>query len=81
MEGQIKHNLKKIILEQFNIDEDKLGKVDKLYLLGLMPRDVLRLVLYIENEYDIHFTENELVENKFDSIENIALVVSKHIQE
>ena len=78
MEGQIKHNLKKIILEQFNIDE---GKVDNLYLLGLMPRDVLRLVLYIENEYDIHFTENELVENKFDSIENIALVVSKHIQE
>ena len=47
MEGQIKHNLKKIILEQFNIDEDKLGKVDNLYLLGLMPRDVLRLVLYI----------------------------------
>ncbi len=26
LEGQIKHNLKKIILEQFNIDEDKLGK-------------------------------------------------------
>lgn len=79
LEEKIKQNLRKIILEQFNISGDKLEEVENLYLLGLMPRDVVRLILQIENEYDIHFTEAELAENRFDSIADITLAVSKHI--
>lgn len=79
MEDQIKQNLKKYIVEQFNVSEDKLEKEENLYLLGMMPRDVVRLILQIENEYGIHFTETELADDKLDSISDITLAVRKHM--
>ncbi|GFI22989.1 acyl carrier protein [Lachnospiraceae bacterium] len=79
MEDQIKQNLKKYIVEQFDISEEKLEKEENLYLLGMMPRDVVRLILEIEKEYGIHFTETELADNKLDSISNIVLAIRKHV--
>lgn len=76
---QIKQNLKKYIVEQFNISEESLEKEENLYLLGMMPRDVVRLILQIEKEYGIHFTETELADDKLDNISDIALAVRKHM--
>lgn len=79
MEEQIKKELETLIVEQFNINLDQVSATNNLYLLGMLPRDVVKLVLLVEDEFDIHFSEIELVENKFDTISGISFIISQHM--
>lgn len=79
MEEQIKKEIESFMVEQFNINVDKIGENDNFYLLGMKPRDVVNLVFMLEEKYNIHFSEAELAENKFDSITNIILTIKRHM--
>lgn len=75
-EKEIEKNVKAIIAGNFklNVDRD-----DDLYLLGLKPRDVVRLVYLIEEKYDIQFGESELIQCKFNMISNIVSAIRQHM--
>lgn len=79
LERQIRKEVETFMIEQFNVNVDKMSKNENFYLLGLNPRDVVKLVLWIENKYNIHFTETELVENKFDSIADVIFAIKQHL--
>lgn len=78
MENNIEKELKGFLLECCGIDFRNVDKNDNLYLHGMMPRDMVKFVLFIENKYCIHFSENELVEKKFDTLGDIELAVIQH---
>lgn len=76
MEEQIEKDLKALISDNFNINADS---ADNLYLLGIMPRDMVKLVYLLEDKYGIRFIESDLLHDKFDSIHDLAVVVNQHI--
>lgn len=76
MEKEIEKNVKVLIAENFKVNVDK---ADDLYLLGLMPRDVVKLVYLIEDKYSIQFSENELTQNKFNLVTNIVSAIKRHM--
>lgn len=47
MKNQVEKELKSFILEHFNVNFDK---TDSLYLSGLMPRDMVKLVYLLESK-------------------------------
>ncbi len=77
MEKQIETDVKALIIKHFNINAD--GE-DNLYLLGIMPRDVLKLVYLLEGKYDIQFSETDLLHTRFDSIHALAATIDQHLQ-
>lgn len=76
MKNQVEKELKSFILEHFNVNFDK---TDSLYLSGLMPRDMVKLVYLLESKYGIHFSEKELIETKFDKFQDLVQVIEYHI--
>lgn len=77
LEKQIEKDVQALVIEQFNINADK---EDNLYLLGIMPRDMVKLVYLLEDKYGIQFSESDLLHTTFDSIHNLAVAVNHHIQ-
>lgn len=77
VEEQIEKELKALISDYFNINADS---ADNLYLLGIMPRDMVKLVYLLEDKYGIRFIESDLLHDKFDNIHDLAVVVNQHIQ-
>lgn len=75
-EKEVEKNVKAIIAGNFKLNVDK---DDDLYLLGLKPRDVVRLVYLIEEKYDVQFGESELIECKFNIISNIVSAIKQHM--
>ena len=73
MEKQLEKNIQTLIAEHFNVE---VGKTDNLYLLGLMPRDIVKLVYLIESKFNIQFSESELTQVTFDSIVNIVSAIN-----
>lgn len=77
MEKQIEKDLRTLIYAHFNVNADN---ADNLYLLGIMPRDMVKLVYLLEDKYGIRFIESDLLHDKFDNIHNLAVAVNQHIQ-
>lgn len=77
MEKKIEKDVQALVMEHFNINADK---EDNLYLLGIMPRDMVKLVYLLEDKYRIQFSESDLSHATFDSIQNLAVAVNQHIQ-
>lgn len=73
LEKQLEKNIQTLIAEHFNVE---VGKTDNLYLLGLMPRDIVKLVYLIESKFNIQFSESELTQVTFDSIVNIVSAIN-----
>lgn len=78
MTEQIPEKLELLLTEHFGINMPK-DKNENLYLLGMMPRDMLKLVVMIESEFGFQFSEQELLENKFDSFEKLVKLISNHV--
>lgn len=78
MTEQIPEKLELLLTEHFGINMPK-DKNENLYLLGMMPRDMLKLVVMIESEFGLQFSEQELLENKFDSFEKLVKLISNHV--
>ncbi len=76
MKDQVEKELKSLILEHFNANIDK---TDSLYLSGLMPRDMVKLVYLLESKYGIHFSEKELIEIKLDKFQDLVQAINYHI--
>lgn len=47
--------------------------------IGLQPRDLVKLVILVENKYNIIFSESELNKDEFDCLEEIAAIVYMHL--
>lgn len=77
MEKEIEKTVQTLIADNFKINATR---SDDLFLLGLMPRDLVKVVCLVENEYNIQFSESELVQNKFNTIANIVSVINQHIR-
>lgn len=78
MEKQIKRDVYTILKEQFGVNISVDEKIESLYLLGLMPRDLIRVVFIIENKYNFQFSKTELITTRFDSIDDIILTILQH---
>lgn len=76
LENQIEKDVKALVIEYFNINA---GKDDNLYLLGIMPRDIVKMVYLLEDKYSIRFSENDLLHNRFDSIHALVVAVKQHL--
>ena len=79
MEEQIRKDIEAFMIEHCSINVNKIDETSNFYLLGIMPRDVVKLVLLIEDKYSIHFSEKELVRNRFDSIADIILTIKQYM--
>lgn len=79
MEEQIKRDLYTVLKEQFGVKISVGEKIESLYLLGLMPRDLIRVVFIIENKYNFKFSKTELITTRFDSIDDIILTTLQHL--
>lgn len=77
MEKEIEKAVKVLIAENFKVNIDK---ADNLYLLGLTPRDIVKLVYLVEGKYDIQFSEDELIQNEFNVITNIVSAIKQHMR-
>lgn len=77
MEKQIEKELKALIFDHFNVNADN---ADNLYLLGIMPRDMVKMVYLLEDKYGIRFSESELSHDKIDNIHDLTVAVNQHIQ-
>lgn len=76
LEKQIEKDVKSLFIEYFNINADE---DDNLYLLGIMPRDIVKMVYLLEDKYSIRFSENDLLHTKFDSIHALAVAVKQYL--
>lgn len=77
METQIEKDVRSLVVKHFNINA---GREDNLYLLGIMPRDIVKLVYLLEDKYGIQFSESDLLHTRFDNIHNLAMAVNQYIQ-
>lgn len=47
--------------------------------VGLLPRDLLVLFFRLQNRFDIKFSEDDVIKNRFDYIDNIVDSIYKKI--
>ena len=73
LEKQLENKIQTNNSEQISVE---VGKTDNLYLLGLMPRDIVKLVYLIESKFNIRFSESELTQVTFDNIANIVSAIN-----
>lgn len=79
MKEHIKKSLIMLVVNQFGISKDDVERTQSLYMLGLLPRDIVKLVLLVENEYEFQFSKEELVSRRFDNINDIIQLIDQHM--
>ncbi len=47
--------------------------------IGLTPRDLLVLFMDMQKIYDIRFVEEDIIENRFDYLDNIVYAIEKKV--
>lgn len=47
--------------------------------IGLTPRDLLFLFMDMQKIYDIRFVEEDIIENRFDYLDNIVYAIEKKV--
>lgn len=77
--------LKKIIKKLFNMDLANMKKemldINLLSIdFALTPVDLLCLYMSVEEEFGISISEEEIVAGHFDTINNIACIIRKELQ-
>jgi len=81
----IKNEIIKLISKKFGIDQQKLndyGKEKSLLdvSIGLQPRDLLTLFFELQRKYDNIFEEKDIIEKRFDYLDNMVdAVIDKHV--
>lgn len=83
----IKNEIIGLISEKIGIDQQKLndyGKEKSLLdiSIGLQPRDLLTLFFELQRKYEIAFEERDIMESRFDYVDNIVeAIISKQVSE
>lgn len=81
----IKNEIIRLISEKIGIDQQKLndyGKEKSLLdaSIGLQPRDLLTLFFELQRKYDIIFVERDIIEKRFDYLDNMVdAVIHKQV--
>ncbi len=83
MKEQLMNDLKLLLHNNFMITLDVLGDKPNCSLLspkiGLLPRDLMKLISLIEKKYNIRIEENEIVNNRLDYLENLVDVLEQQL--
>jgi acyl carrier protein len=82
---EIRDEIIELISDKVGIDKDRLyhyGK-DKSLLdasIGLQPRDMLTLFFDLQRKYRISFAESDIIEKRFDFLDNIVdAIIDKQV--
>lgn len=84
--SEVELKLNKIFIDKFNINflDSKSGIKKKDNLLGykfkFQPRDLIYLLYYIEEEFNITITEQDISSIKFNTLDNIIFIVNKNLK-
>lgn len=70
--------LKKLIVEQFNVEEDAVTMDATLEDLGADSLDMVELVMAMEEEFDIEFADEDV--EKLHSVEDLVEYINGKIQ-
>ncbi len=79
-QGQIEWQVQEFIQQNFIFNDTRVvGKEESLIGTGIIDSTgVLELISYLENTFNLHFEDNELVAENFDSVTRISsFVLSK----
>lgn len=83
MKKQLMDDLKLLLHNNFMITLDVLDNKPNCSLLspkiGLLPRDLIKLISLIEKKYNIRIEENEIVNNRLDYLENLVNVLEQQL--
>lgn len=76
----IEERLKKILWDKFNIDlsfwdENKVDADLLSTTVGLVPRDLIYLLYYVEKEFNIKIKDEDIINRKFSSLKNIKDII------
>lgn len=78
----IKQRIREFIGETFLIgnEKEKLGDNDSFMQKGIVDSTgILEVATFIENEYGISISDNEMIPDNLDSIDNLARFVAKKL--
>ena len=84
---KIRYEIIGLISERIGIDQQKLNDYgrEKSLLdasIGLQPRDLLTLFFELQRKYEIVFEEKDIIESRFDYVDNIVeVIISKQVSE
>ncbi len=83
MKEQIPNDLILLIHNNFMVSLDVLREKQDCSLLspqiGLQPRDLMMLILLIEEKFNIKIKENEIVNNRLDFLVNLVDVLEQQL--
>ncbi len=78
-EQEILQGLNDLVYEHFCVKVTDTKKSLFSPNIGLYPRDLVKLVILLENKYSIRFSEEELNKDEFDCLEVIASLIYMHL--
>ena len=85
--SEVELKLNKIFIDKFNINflDNRSGieKQDDLlgYKFKFHPRDLIYLLYYIEEEFNITITEQDITSIKFNTLDTILFIINKKLEE
>lgn len=84
MNEQAMEEIKVLINKNFDVPLDILNESKNISLLsskiGLLPRDLLKLIVLLEEEYSIKITENEIIGTRVDYLKNLVRIIEQKLK-
>lgn len=79
IEEKVRSILVEELEEELHVEAEKITNDDNLFLLGVDSLNIIKVVLAIEENFDIELDENELVITNLETISKISELIKKKI--